>query len=95
LIKVKYSARYLRPLIFGNWNKGLTTLELLIILLGMTIVGAIILPMISRNQEAATKRTTLQVVWMFVLAGVEIFIQHDWDTTWSVSWWQGLVFESQ
>ncbi len=35
------------------------------------------------------------VVWMFVLAGVEIFIQHDLDTTWSVSWWQGLVFESQ
>ena len=35
------------------------------------------------------------LVWTFVLAGVEIFIQHDPDATWSVSWSQGLVVESQ
>jgi competence protein ComGC len=55
-MKVKYSAQCLRPLIFENWNKGLTTLELLIILLGITILGAIILPIIFRSQEAKAKK---------------------------------------
>ena len=59
-MKVKYSAQCLRPLIFENWNKGLTTLEQLIIILGITIVGAIILPIIFRSQEAEAKKTTLQ-----------------------------------
>ncbi len=31
------------------------------------------------------------VVWMFVLTGMDIFLQHSPDASWSVSWSQGLI----
>ena len=59
-MKVKSSPRYLQPFLQENWNKGMTTLELLLIILVITIVGAIVLPVIFRNREAANTRTILQ-----------------------------------